>query len=66
MGKRRHCCVEVGGRNLDLWRYVVKYLQVMISGDGRMKAARVRRVLTEAAWKRKVQSRTIPTLMYGK
>ena len=47
-------------------RYVVKYPQVMISGDGRMKAARVRGVLTEAAWKRKVQSRTIPTLMYGK
>ena len=50
-----HCCVEVGDRKLESVE-VVKYLGVMISGDGRMeeeirsrigKAARVIGVLNE-------------------
>ena len=59
VGKERgHCCVEVGDRKLESVE-VVKYLGVMISGDGRMeeeirsrtgKAARVIGVLNEPVW----------------
>ena len=66
VGKERgHCCVEVRDRRLESVE-VVKYLGVMISGDGRMeeeirsrigKAARVIGVLNEPVWKRKELSR---------
>ena len=61
VGKERgQCCVEVGDRRLESVE-VVKYLGVMISGDGRMKeevrsrigkAARVIGVLNEPVLKR--------------
>ena len=60
VGKERgHCCVKVVDRRLELVE-IVKYLVVMISGDGRMeekvrsrigKAARVIGVLNEPVWK---------------
>ena len=34
-GRRRHCCVKVGGRKLELVE-VVKYLEVIISREERM------------------------------
>ena len=80
VGKERvHCCVEVGDRRLESVE-VVKYLGVMIGGDGRMeveirsrigKAARVIGVLNEPVWKRKELSRRTKlrvynaTLVYG-
>ena len=63
--ERGHCCVEFGDRRLESVE-VVKYLGVMISGDGRMeeeigsrsgKVARVIGVLNAPVWKRKELSR---------
>ena len=74
VGKERgHCCVEVGDRRLELVE-VVKYLGVMINGDGRMKeeirsrigkAARVIGVLNEPVWKRKERSRRTKLRVYN-
>ena len=71
--ERGHCCVEVGDRRLESVE-VVKYLGVMISGDGRMeeeirsrigKAARVTGVLNEPVWKRKELSRRTKLRVYN-
>ena len=74
VGKERgHCCVEVRDRRLESVE-VVKYLGVMISGDGRMeeeirsrigKAARVIGVLNEPVWKRKELSRRTKLRVYN-
>ena len=74
VGKERgHCCVEVGDRRLKSVE-VVKYLEVMISGDGRMEeeirnrigmAARVIGVLNEPVWKRKELSRRTKLRVYN-
>ena len=73
-GKERgHCFVEVGDRRLESVE-VVKYLGVMISGDGRMeeeirsrigKAARVIEVLNEPVWKWKELSRRTKLRVYN-
>ena len=56
--ERQHCCVQFGGRKLKSVE-VVKYLGVIISGDGRMeeeirskigKAAIAIGVLNELVW----------------
>ena len=71
--ERGHCCVEVGDRRLELVE-VVKYLGVMISGDGRIeeeirsrigKAARGIGVLNEPVWKRKELSRRTKLRVYN-
>ena len=74
VGKERgHCCVEVGDRKLESVEEV-KYLGVMISGDGRMeeeirsrigKAARVIGVLNKPMWKRKELSRRTKLRVYN-
>ena len=74
VGKERgHYCVEVGDRKLESVE-VVKYLGVMISGDGRMEeeirsrignAARVIGVLNEPVWKRKELSRRTKLRVYN-
>ena len=74
VGKERgQCCVEVGDRRLESVE-VVKYLGVMISGDGRMeeevrsrigKAARVIGALNEPVWKRKELSRRTKLKVYN-
>ena len=74
LGKERgHCCVEVGDRRLESVE-VVKYLGVMISGDGRIeeeirsrigKAARGIGVLNEPVWKRKELSRRTKLRVYN-
>ena len=66
MGKESgHCCVEFGDRKLESVE-VVKYLEVIISGDGRMeeeirnrieKVARAIGVLNEPVWKHKELNR---------
>ena len=71
--ERGHCCVEVGDRRLELVE-VVKYLEAMISGDGRIeeeirsrigKAARGIGVLNEPVWKRKELSRRTKLRVYN-